>query len=121
LPTKEELLEAKNKVVEDVIQPNLDILFCGINPGLFTAYTGFHFARPGNRFWKALYLSGLTPAVFKPSEQEKLLELGMGITNVVSRASATAAEISRQEYIEGGEKLRQKLLIFKPNILAILG
>ena len=92
-PSRDELLEAVDRRVEPVVAPGLRVLFCGINPGLYTAWAGHHFARPGNRFWPALHRSGFTPRLFDPAEQDLLLDLGLGITNVVDRASATAAEL----------------------------
>ncbi|MFN2454465.1 MAG: G/U mismatch-specific DNA glycosylase [Pyrinomonadaceae bacterium] len=120
-PTKEELRAAANKIVPDVIAPNLRVLFCGINPGLYTAATGFHFARPGNRFWPALYASGFTKRLLAPFEEHELLESGYGITNVVGRATATAAELSATEILEGGRELERKVRRFKPAFLAVLG
>lgn len=122
--SKPALLDIENAVsrqVPDVIAPNLKILFCGINPGLYTAATGYHFARPGNRFWKALFFSGLTPTLFDPSEQSKLLSLGIGITNFVPRASRSAAELSKEEIKKGAENLRLKVKKIKPENLVILG
>src|SRR4051812_41962070 len=88
-PTKEELLAARDRTVPDVLAPGLDVLFCGINPGLYTAAVGHHFARPGTRFWPALQASGFTPRVLAPHEERELLGLGYGITNVVARATAS--------------------------------
>ena len=87
-PTKEQLLAATEKTVRDVIAPNLRVLFCGINPGLYTAAVGHHFARPGNRFWPALYAGGFTDRVLSPFDEDELLKSGYGITNVVSRTTA---------------------------------
>lgn len=97
------------------------MLFCGINPGLMTAATGHHFARPGNRFWPVLHLSGFTPRLMKPSEQRELLSYGLGITNVVARATARADELRAEEYREGGRLLASKLTGRKPRWLAVLG
>src|SRR5215212_78072 len=83
-PSKAELQAAAGKGLRDVIGPELKILFCGINPGLYSAATGFHFARPGNRFWPALHAAGFTPRRFAPSENRRLLELGYGLTNLVN-------------------------------------
>src|SRR5512139_2642274 len=96
-PTRDDLLAAQEKTIRDVIAPGLKVLFCGINPGLYSGYTGYHFARPGNRFWPALYAAGFTPRLFSPDEQRELLLLGFGITNLVARATATAAELSPEE------------------------
>jgi double-stranded uracil-DNA glycosylase len=104
-----------------VIAAGLKVLFCGINPGLYSGATGFHFARPGNRFWPALHRSGFTPRLLNPSEQWELLDYGLGITNVVERATAGAAELSVEEMAEGGVRLREKVLIMKPRWLAVLG
>ncbi|KUJ70423.1 DNA glycosylase [Streptomyces albus subsp. albus] len=105
----------------DVVADGLRVLFCGINPGLMTAATGHHFARPGNRFWPVLYASGFTPRLFAPAEQELLLGQGLGITNVVARASARADELTEAEYREGGRLLAEKVLRLRPRWLAVAG
>jgi double-stranded uracil-DNA glycosylase len=120
-PTKEELLAAGGRTLPDVIAPGLRVLFCGINPGLYTAAVGHHFARPGNRFWKALHDGGFTPRVLDPSEEQLLLEYGCGITNVADRPSTAADELSRAELIEGGRQLAEKVRRFHPRWLAVLG
>jgi double-stranded uracil-DNA glycosylase len=120
-PTKEELAAAGGRTLPDVIAPGLRVLFCGINPGLYTAAVGHHFARPGNRFWKALYAGGFTPRVLDPSEERLLLEFGCGITNVANRPSAAADEISREELIEGGRQLAERVRHYQPKWLAVLG
>lgn len=107
--------------MRDVIAPNLRVLFCGINPGLYTAAVGHHFARPGNRFWPALHAGGFTDRVLSPFDERKLLKSGYGITNVVSRTTATADQLSRDEIIAGGEQLRAKVLRYQPRVLAVLG
>jgi TDG/mug DNA glycosylase family protein len=120
-PTKEELLAAGGRTLPDVIAPGLKVLFCGINPGLYTAAVGHHFARPGNRFWKALHAGGFTPRLLDPAEEQLLLEYGCGITNVANRPSAAADELSRDELIEGGRQLAEKVRHFHPRWLAVLG
>jgi TDG/mug DNA glycosylase family protein len=120
-PTRAELLACEGRVIDDVIGPGLKVLFCGINPGLYTAWAGHHFARPGNRFWPALHRSGFTPRLFEPREQAQLLPLGLGITNVVARATATAAELSAAELRAGGEALRNNVERSAPAYLAVLG
>jgi TDG/mug DNA glycosylase family protein len=104
-----------------VIAPGLRVLFCGINPGLYTAATGHPFARPGNRFWPALHASGFTPRLFAPHEARSLLTLGYGITSVVARATATADELTREEFVEGGRLLVAKVRRYRPAFLAVLG
>ena len=107
--------------LRDVIAPGLDVLFCGINPGLYTAAVQQHFGRPGNRFWPTLHRAGFTPRLFSPAEQHELLKLGIGITNVVARATAAADELTREELIEGGKILTRKVKRYKPRYLAIVG
>ena len=116
-----DLEAARDKTLPDVIAPDLDVLFCGINPGLYTAAVQQHFGRPGNRFWPTLHRAGFTPRLFHPSEQRDLLQLGYGITNVVARATAAADELTREELIEGGKILTRKVLRFRPRVLAIVG
>ncbi|SEP89497.1 G/U mismatch-specific uracil-DNA glycosylase [Streptomyces sp. yr375] len=112
---------ARDRLVPDVVAGGLRVLFCGINPGLMTAATGHHFARPGNRFWPVLLLSGFTPRLLKPMEQRELLSHRLGITNVVARATARADELSTEEYREGGRLLAQKVTLLKPRWLAVVG
>ena len=120
-PTAADLLASVDRVLADVIKPGLSVLFCGINPGLYSAATGHHFARPGNRFWPALHGGRFTPRVFKPWEQGELLPLGLGVTNLVARASATAAELSPAELVAGGTILREKVDRSRPAVVAFLG
>jgi TDG/mug DNA glycosylase family protein len=120
-PTPAEIRAAYGKLVPDVIAPDLAVLFVGINPGLYSAATGHHFARPGNRFWPALFRAGLTPRLFSPYEDGALLALGYGITNVVSRATAGADELSTAELAEGGRKLAERIAQFRPRCAAFLG
>ena len=105
----------------DVIARDLDVLFCGVNPGLWTAAVGHHFARPGNRFWKALHLSGFTDRQLGPEEERALLNSGLGITNLVDRASRAADEVSRAELRQGAQKLSRKISRWRPAVLAVLG
>ena len=120
-PTKQQLIEAEGKTVRDVIGPGLRVLFCGINPGLYTAAVGHHFARPGNRFWPALYQAGFTDRLLSPFEERELLRLQIGITNVVTRATAAAAELTKEDFIKGGKRLRAKVRRYRPRIVAVLG
>ena len=107
--------------IPDVIGPGLRVLFCGINPGLYSAAVGYHFARPGNRFWPTLHAAGLTQRLLQPSEQEELLQLGYGITNIVARATAGAAQLTDDELVAGKDDLVDKVRQFTPHILAVLG
>ncbi|MBB4932174.1 TDG/mug DNA glycosylase family protein [Lipingzhangella halophila] len=120
-PTKDELAAAHGVTIPDVIAPGLDVLFCGINPGLYSGYTGHHFARPGNRFWPALYRAGCTPRQLSPGEQDLLPRYGLGITNLVARATARADELTAAELREGGEALAATLAEYRPGALAVLG
>jgi len=120
-PTKEQVQNASGKRMTDVIRPGLQVLFCGINPSLYSAVVGHHFARPGNRFWPTLYAAGFTDRLFDAFEDRLLLERGYGITNVVERATATAAELSPEEFVRGGRRLAAKVRRYKPKMLAVLG
>ncbi len=120
-PSSSELDAARDKTIPDVAAPGLRVLFAGINPGLYSAATGYHFARPGNRFWPALYASGFTPRLFRPAEQQQLLPLGLGITNVVARATARADELTSAEIQAGGRELTAKVTRLAPRWLAIVG
>lgn len=120
-PGPDELAASVGERVPDVIAPGLRILFCGINPGLYSAAVGHHFARPGNRFWRALYESGFTDRLLAPDEEHELLRYGCGVTNVVARATAAASELSAEELREGARALEQKLRRYRPRILAVLG
>lgn len=104
-----------------MIAPDLRVLFCGINPGLYSAAVGCHFGRPGNRFWPVLYAAGFTPRPMGPRDQRVLLALGCGITNVVARATAAAADLSEEEIAAGGRRLRTKVRRYAPAYLAVLG
>jgi TDG/mug DNA glycosylase family protein len=120
-PTKSQIFEASGKVIPDVIASRLKVLFCGINPSLYSAAVGHHFARPGNRFWPSLFASGFTDRLYSPFEDELLLQLGCGISNVVDRASATAAEVTASEFIAGGASLEKKVSLYRPKVIAVLG
>ena len=104
-----------------MIAPGLDVLFCGINPGLYSAATGNHFARPGNRFWPALHAAGFTPRLFHPSEKDLFLRAGYGLTNLVGRATARAAELARGEFVAGRARLASKVRRYRPRTVAFLG
>ena len=120
-PSKEDLRDALNRTTEDLIDYNLKVLFCGINPGIWSGATGFHFAKPGNRFWKTLHLAGFTNRILHPSEEHELLENGYGITSFCKRTTARADELTTEEYVEGGKILVKKVKKFKPQTLAVLG
>ena len=120
-PSKEEVAAAVGKKVPDVIAPRLRILFCGINPGLYSAAVGHHFARPGNRFWRGLKEAELTDRLLSPYEEAELLRMGIGITNLVGRATATADQISTGELKRGRRRLEEKIRKYRPRIVAILG
>jgi double-stranded uracil-DNA glycosylase len=123
-PNPADLEAARNRTVPDVLpapgEP-LRVLFCGINPSLYSAATGWHFARPGNRFWPALHLSGFTPRRLAPAEQHLLPGYGLGITNLVARATAQASELDPAELRAGGERLAALVVARRPRILAVAG
>jgi double-stranded uracil-DNA glycosylase len=120
-PSKADLAAAADRTIADVIGPDPRVLFCGINPGLYSAATGWHFGRPGNRFWPALHRSGFTPTQLHPSAQASLVALGLGITNIVPRASARADELSAAELVAGAAALADKAALLRPRWVAVLG
>ena len=120
-PTRAELLASADKTVLDVIARGLKVLFCGINPGLYSAWVQHHFARPGNRFWPALFASGFTNRLLWPEEENELLKLGYGITNLVDRATVGSDELTRQELQQGGAQFEKKVRKYRPKSVAILG
>jgi double-stranded uracil-DNA glycosylase len=120
-PTREQLVAGAGQSIPDIIAPKLKVLSCGINPGLYSAAVQHHFARPGNRFWPALFAGGFTLRVLSPFEERELLPLGYGITNVVARATAGADELTSEEMVAGGKLLVRKIGKFQPRVLAVLG
>jgi len=120
-PTKTDLAAARGREIPDVLAPGLAVVFCGINPGLWSAATGHHFARPGNRFWPTLHASGFTPRRFHPGEQEELLDYRLGITNLVGRGTARADELTAAELARGAEVLAAKTREMRPDWVAVLG
>jgi double-stranded uracil-DNA glycosylase len=120
-PTRPELLAAQDKTVRDVIASDLRVLFCGINPGLYSGATGHHFARPGNRFWPTLHQAGFTPRLLHPSEERELLTYRYGITNLVPRATATADELLAVELVAGRRRLETRVKRYAPRVVAVLG
>ena len=119
-PTPEELRAAAGRAIPDVVLPGLKVLFVGINPGLYSGATGRHFARPGNRFWPTLHRAGFTPRQLSPDETSELLGLGIGITNLVNRTTATAVELGDDELRVGAERLRTTIRRNRPRAVAIL-
>ena len=120
-PTRAQLSAAYDKRIPDVTAPDLDVLFCGINPGLYSGAVGHHFARPGNRFWPALHLSGFTPRQLSPFEDRALLDYSMGVVNLVNRTTARADELSRDEIEAGAVALERKVQRLRPRVVALLG
>jgi|SRR5450759_1460277 len=120
-PTPEQLAAAAGRGVPDVIAAGLRVLFCGINPSLYSAALGHHFGRPGNRFWPVLYRAGFTERLLSPFKDRSLLAQGCGITNLVERATAAAAELAPRELGEGRQRLQARVLEYSPRVLAVLG
>jgi TDG/mug DNA glycosylase family protein len=120
-PTPAALAAAEGSRVPDLIAPGLKVLFCGINPSLYSAVVGHHFARPGNRFWPTLHRAGFTDRLLQPSEERALLALGIGITNVCPLASASAESLTPADYASGCAVLRRKLRRYRPRAIAFLG
>lgn len=120
-PTKAQLLAAYGKPVPDVIAARLKVLFVGINPGLYSGAVGHHFARPGNRFWPVLHKAKFTEQQLSPAEERELLKHGYGITNIVNRSTAAAAELDPRELKAGGRRIGTKIKRYHPRVVAILG
>jgi TDG/mug DNA glycosylase family protein len=120
-PTREELEAAVGRTIPDVIGPRLKVLFCGINPGLWSGATGYHFAHPGNRFWNALHASGFTQERLQPDDERRLLAAGAGITNIVDVTTRTAAELDARQLEQGAEELERKVREHQPQTVAFLG
>jgi double-stranded uracil-DNA glycosylase len=120
-PSRSEVAASVGRRVPDLIEPNLEVLFCGINPGLYSGATGHHFARPGNRFWPALHRSGFTPTLLSPWEEQSLLKLGIGITNLVARATAAASDLTDAELRAGRRRLERKVRRYTPRWVAVVG
>jgi TDG/mug DNA glycosylase family protein len=120
-PTRLELDRARGRTIRDVIAHDLDVLFCGINPGLYSAATGNHFARPGNRFWPALHAAGFTARRLQPWDRNALLRSGCGVTNLVRRATASADELDPMELRAGRRRLERVVGVYRPRAVAIVG
>lgn len=120
-PAREEIRRAVNRTLQDVIAPNLTVLFCGINPGLYSAAVGHNFARPGNRFWPVIFAAGFTDRLLAPAEETKLLHYACGITNIVKRATAAAGDLTKKELIDGGKELVEKVRTYRPSYVAVVG
>ena len=120
-PTHDELQAAYGKSIPDVIGPGLDVLFVGINPSLWSGAVGLHFARPGNRFWRALHDAGFTDRLLSPYEGRELLKRRIGVTNLVNRATASADELDRADYQRGGRRIAAKVRRYRPRVVAFVG
>ena len=120
-PTTADLQAARGKSIPDVIGPGLDVLFVGINPSLWSGAVGLHFARPGNRFWRALHEAGFTDRLLSPYEGRELLRRRIGVTNLVNRATASAAELDRADFERGARRIAAKVRRYRPKIVAFVG
>src|SRR5688500_16276204 len=120
-PTRAELLASVDRTLRDVIAKDLRVLFCGINPGLYSAATGHHFARPGNRFWPTLHAAGFSPRVPKPGEEHERLAWGYGLRTLVARATPTAAELDPEEFVAGARRRERKVRKYGPRWVAVVG
>ncbi len=120
-PTSAEIQAAIGKTIPDIIAPDLQVLFCGINPSLYSAAVGHHFARPGNRFWRSLHLAGFTEQLLTPFADRDLLQFGYGLTNIVDRSTARADQLTADELVIGQRQLVNKVQHYRPRFLAVLG
>ncbi len=120
-PTPDQLCDAVGALMPDIITPDLRVIFCGINPSVYSAVVGHHFARPGNRFWRALHQGGFTPHQIAPADDAQLLDYRLGLTNVAARATVAAADLSNDELRASAPILIAKIERYNPRWLAILG
>lgn len=120
-PNREQLEAAREGTIPDVLAPGLRMVFVGINPSLYSAAVGHHFARPGNRFWPALHVAGITHRQLDPSEDARLVEYGCGLTNVVERATARADELAPEEFVAGAKRLSRRIARYRPERVVFLG
>ena len=120
-PSADDLAAARDRTIPDIITSDVDVLFCGINPGLWSGALGQHFARPGNRFWPALHRSGFTPRQLRPDEQTDMPSYGLGITNLVARTTARADELTTREMLDGAQRLTRLVTDYRPAWVAVLG
>src|SRR5205823_13395582 len=120
-PTRADLEAARGKSIPDLIAPGLDVLFVGINPSLWSGAVGHHFARPGNRFWRALHEAGFTDRIFSPGEGKALPRRRIGITNLVNRATASADELDAAELQRGARRIERKARRYRPKVVAFVG
>lgn len=120
-PTREELLGAYGAEVPDLVAPGIGVLLCGINPSLESGYRGLHFATPGNRLWPTLHAAGWTPRRLDPSETDEVLAAGLGITNLVRRATARADELTDEELRAGLSDVAALAERWQPLWVAFLG
>ncbi len=120
-PSKEQLAAAAGTRIKDVIGPDLEVLFCGINPSLYSGAVGHHFARPGNRFWPALHRAGFTDRELSPFEERELLAFGIGVTNLVAHATAGEVDIPSEDIARAKARLERKVKRYAPHWVAILG
>jgi double-stranded uracil-DNA glycosylase len=120
-PTKAELAAGYGRVIPDLVGPGLRVLLVGINPSLWSGWSGFHFGRPSNRLWITLHQAGLTERKLHPEDTEALLAAGIGITNLVNRATARADELTDDEIRAGVPRLEETVRTWHPRTVAILG
>jgi TDG/mug DNA glycosylase family protein len=120
-PSRDELEAARGRTIPAVLAPGLNVVFVGINPGLWSGATGHHFAHPRNRFWKTLHLSGFTPRELSPAEDAGLPQYRLGVTNLVERTTAKASELTRKELRAGGAALVENVQRIHPRSVAVLG
>jgi double-stranded uracil-DNA glycosylase len=120
-PSRVEILAAAGRRVPDILAAGLRVVFCGINPSLYSAAVGHHFARPGNRFWPAIQRAGFTERLLSPFEDHRLLDYGLGVTNIAARATAAADLVPAEELLAGARRLTRKLRKYRPSAVAFLG
>ena len=114
-------LQALPKGLPDVISTSLNVVFCGINPGMRSAAVGLHFANRSNRFWRVLHLAGFTDRQLEPEEARLLLDYRCGITSAVARPTTGVTELNRADYVAARPVFKRKIAKYRPRYLAFLG
>ena len=120
-PTKQELAASYGRTLPDLVGPGLRVLLVGINPSLWSGWSGHHFGRPSNRLWVTLHEAGFTPRRLAPEDTAELLAAGIGISNLVARATARADELADDEIRAGVPRLRTTVARWRPRAVAVLG
>lgn len=115
------MIYSADQPLPDIIDYGLKVVFIGFNPGLRSAQLGHHYAGRSNRFWSFLHKSGLTPELIPAEEDQRLIDYGYGSINIIDRPSKGAADLSKEEFLEGRRMLQKKLALYQPKVACYMG